>query len=35
MSEMFYECYSLYSLPDIGKWDTKNVTDISGMFSQC
>ena len=27
MSYMFYGCSSLNSLPDISKWDTKNVTD--------
>ena len=35
MSYMFSECYSLDNLPDISKWDTKNVTDMSFMFSDC
>ena len=35
MSDMFYGCYSLKNLPDISKWDTKNVTNMSGMFSWC
>ena len=28
MSRMFSCCYSLNSLPDISKWDTKNVTNM-------
>ena len=32
---MFCGCKSLKSLPDISKWDTKNVTDMSQMFSGC
>ena len=32
---MFYGCSSLNNLPDISKWDTKNVTDMSYMFSGC
>ena len=35
MSHMFYDCSSLTNLPDISKWDTKNVTDMNGMFSDC
>ena len=35
MSGMFWECSSLQSLPDISKWDTKNVTDMRWMFSGC
>ena len=35
MSGMFYGCSSLNSLPDISKWDTKNVTNMSYMFSGC
>ena len=35
MSGMFSWCKSLNNLPDISKWDTKNVTDMSGMFSGC
>ena len=27
--------YPLLSLPDISKWNTNNVTDISGIFSDC
>ena len=33
MSYMFYGCNSLSSLPDISKWNTSNVTDMSSMFS--
>ena len=32
---MFWNCSSLNSLPDISKWDTKNVTDMSYMFRGC
>ena len=35
MSNMFSQCSSLISLPDISKWDTKNVTKMSDMFSEC
>ena len=29
---MFYDCNSLKNLPDISKWDTKNVEDMNDMF---
>ena len=32
MSGMFYGCSLLLSLPDISKWNTNNVTDMSSMF---
>ena len=32
---MFSRCSSLTSLPDISKWNTNSVTNISGMFSRC
>ena len=32
---MFYNCKSLISLPDISKWNTNNVIDISEMFYNC
>ena len=35
MSWIFCSCNSLISLPDISKWDTKNVTNMSHMFSSC
>ena len=35
MSFMFYGCSSLISLPDISKWDTKNVIFMSSMFNGC
>ena len=35
MSEMFYRCSSLSSLPDISKWNTNNVTNMSYMFKEC
>ena len=35
MSEMFYNCWLLSSLPDISKWNTNNVKDMGGMFYYC
>ena len=35
MSGMFYGCKSLNSLPDISKWNTSNVKNMSGMFDEC
>ena len=35
MSGMFSDCFNLNNLPDISKWDTKNVTDMSDMFRCC
>ena len=32
---MFYNCTSLYSIPDISKWETKNMQNIELMFSNC
>ena len=32
---MFYGCASLSSLPDISKWNTINVTNMSCMFNNC
>ena len=32
MSYMFRGCNSLKSLPDISKWDTQKVNDMSHMF---
>ena len=32
---MFNNCSSLLSLPDISKWNTNNVTDMSFMFVNC
>ena len=32
---MFYYCESLKELPDISKWNTKNVNDMSYIFSYC
>ena len=32
---MFYKCNSLSVLPDISKWNTSNVTNMSGMFYSC
>ena len=35
MSYMFFRCNALTSLADISKWDTKNVPNMSGMFTYC
>ena len=35
MSNMFFKCSSLSSLPDISKWNTNKVTDMSYMFFWC
>ena len=35
MNGMFYQCSKLTSLPNISKWKTNNVTDMSCMFYQC
>ena len=33
MSYMFYNCFSLFSLNDISKWDTSNNKNISNIFN--
>ena len=35
MDRMFYGCKSLISLPDMSELDTKNVTNMSGVFCGC
>ena len=35
MNNMFFGCTSLISLPDISKWNTSSVTDMSAMFGRC
>ena len=35
MSYMFYKCNSLISLPDLSKWNTENVKDMTAMFCEC
>ena len=35
MNGIFGGCSSLKSLPDISKWDTKNVTNMDSMFNGC
>ncbi len=35
MEYIFAGCTSLESLPDISKWDTREVTNMSGMFVGC
>ena len=35
MSMMFDGCKSLKELPDISKWNIKNITNMREMFSGC
>ena len=35
MREMFNGCNSLILLPDLSKWNTSNVNNMSWMFSYC
>ena len=35
MESIFDTCSSLTLLPDISKWNTNNVTDMSNMFYKC
>ena len=35
MSDMFNECSSLLSLPDIYKWNTNNVKNLNYLFCDC
>ena len=35
MQCIFYGCLSLKNLPDISKWNTKNVNDLSFCFYKC
>ena len=35
MSYMFCLCSKLSSLPDISRWNTNNVTNMSTMFQEC
>ena len=35
ISYMFKDCESLLSLPDIYKWNTQNVTNMSRIFNNC
>ena len=35
MSRMFYDCKYLESVPDMHKWNTSNIKDISYLFSHC
>ena len=35
MSWMFSDCYGLKSLPDLYKWDLKNLKSNDGMFLNC
>ena len=35
ISCLFYECSSLYSVPDISRWNTSNVINMSYLFGNC
>ena len=35
MNNMFSNCTTLQSLPDISKWNTKNIKNMNWMFSHC
>ena len=35
MSKIFYDCKTLYSLPDNCKWNTSNVINMNYMFYDC
>ena len=35
MKYIISECTSLTSLPNISKWNTENIIDMSGMFNEC
>ena len=35
MTEMFYNCSALSSLPDLKKWNLINVTEKNGMSDGC
>jgi surface protein len=35
MANMFYNCTSLTSLPDISVWNTKNLAFTNSMFYNC
>ena len=35
MNSLFYKCSNLFYLPDISKWNIKNVTDLGCIFHDC
>ena len=35
MTQVFSNCISLQSLPDLSKWNTDKIFDMSGMFFNC
>ena len=35
MSYLFNECSSLVELPDISKWNIKNISNLNGIFNNC
>ena len=32
---MFFGCRALLTLPDISKWETSNINDLSQLFQGC
>ena len=35
MKGIYYQCFSLTSLPEISKWNIQNLVDVSYMFYNC
>ena len=35
MPSKFNECTLLKELPDISKWNSNNITNMSGIFNEC
>ena len=35
IGNIFYNCHSIESIPDISKWDITNVHDLSYLFYGC
>ena len=35
LRSLFFGCSSLKELPDISKWNTNNVTNMSWLFGKC
>ena len=35
INNIFYNCISLKSLPDITKWNIKDDCEVEGMFDNC
>ena len=35
ISFIFYDCSLIQSLPNISRWNTKNITNINSIFYNC